>query len=98
MQSTGQTSTQALSLTSMHGSAITYAIPILLVLPCPLRWVSAFEQSKADAKVRPGAQGCIVTLVQTTDRLRTLDSGRVWEISRRTGEACAFYPRTGRFV
>src|SRR5213593_1028980 len=31
MQSTGQTSTQALSLTSMHGSTITYAIGFL---PC----------------------------------------------------------------
>src|SRR5437016_7473603 len=35
MQSTGQTSTQALSLTSIHGAAITYAIPILLVPPFP---------------------------------------------------------------
>src|SRR6266852_8644345 len=31
MQSTGQTSTQALSLTSMHGSTITYVIGFL---PC----------------------------------------------------------------
>src|SRR5713226_4297519 len=31
MQSTGQTSTQALSLTLMHGSAITYVIGLL---PC----------------------------------------------------------------
>src|SRR5437773_5026650 len=33
MQSTGQTSTQALSLTLMQGSAITYAIPASLVNP-----------------------------------------------------------------
>src|SRR6266849_5991869 len=33
MQSTGQTSTQALSLTLMQGSAITYAIPASLVSP-----------------------------------------------------------------
>src|SRR6266446_10764017 len=31
MQSTGQTSTQALSLTLMQGSAITYAIPASLL-------------------------------------------------------------------
>src|SRR5713226_8478084 len=98
MQSTGQTSTQDLSLTSMHGSTITYAIPILLLLPFPLRWVSAFGYGKDDAKARPGGQGCVVTLVQTIDRPRTPDSGRAWEISRRTGEACASYPRTGRFV
>src|SRR6266849_2238040 len=34
MQSTGQTSTQALSLTSMHGSAITYT---MVISPLPLR-------------------------------------------------------------
>src|SRR3989304_7390066 len=98
MQSTGQTSTQDLSLTSMHGSTITYAIPILLLLPFALRWVPAFGWSKGDAKARPGRQGCVVTLVQRIDRSRTPDSGRACEIRRRTGEACASYPPTRRFV
>src|SRR5512134_477337 len=37
MQSTGQTSTQALSLTPMHGSVITYVMQRILPAPVPGR-------------------------------------------------------------
>src|SRR5215469_14197270 len=47
MQSTGQTSTQALSLTLMQGSAMTYAISYLLLTRCS---TSDGFRSAADGK------------------------------------------------
>src|SRR5215510_4060321 len=53
MQSTGQTSTQALSLTMMQGSAITYAIPASWMPGCAgnRRRFVGFRRGKTDVVV-----------------------------------------------
>jgi hypothetical protein len=52
IQSTGQASTQAVSLVPMHGSAITYVIKSV----SPLRWLRNLTEPLILARMRPAVQ------------------------------------------
>src|SRR4030095_8349036 len=91
MQSTGQTSTQALSLTLMQGSAITYAIPASWMTGCAgnRRGFAGFRRGQADV---------VVSMIpHTVKRFGPLERAQLWvervahripeEIEREDGEA-----------
>src|SRR4030095_9528320 len=91
MQSTGQTSTQSLSLTLMQGSAITYAIPASWMTSCAgnRRRFVGFRRGKTDVvvSIAPQTVKRFGHLEGTQLRVERVAQRIAEEVEREDGEA-----------
>src|SRR2546426_4550317 len=93
MQSTGQTSTQALSLTSMHGSTITY---VMVISPHPLHpSLQASMTRFLEFASRPPRSHSASVALHADPQPAAGVQGRAWVASWRAGSCGVLAAKAG---